>query len=145
MESGADGQRRHISESMNMVIQNIRTADFIGATYAKKETRYGHHIARGVGQKCRIGEKVMIKVGDKVTWESQARGSWVEKRGTVVAVVPPGESALGWVPLGTKKSHIKFEADIYLRGDRAVVAVPAGAYGGLTHYYAPRLSVLEVE
>lgn len=85
----------------------------------------------------------MIKVGDVVTWESQARGSWVEKCGTVVAVVPPGESALGRVPAGTKKSHIKFETDIYLRGDRAVVAVPAGAYGGLTHYYAPRVSVLE--
>lgn len=85
----------------------------------------------------------MIKVGDVVTWESQARGSWVEKCGTVVAVVPPGESTLGRVPAGTKKSHIKFETDIYLRGDRAVVAVPAGAYGGLTHYYAPRVSVLE--
>ena len=85
----------------------------------------------------------MIKVGDVVTWESQARGSWVEKCGTVVAVVPPGGSALGRVPAGTKKSHIKFETDIYLRGDRAVVAVPAGAYGGLTHYYAPRVSVLE--
>ena len=88
-----------------MVIQNIRTADFIGATYAK----------------------VMIKVGDKVTWESQARGSWVEKRGTVVAVVPPGESALGWVPLGTKKSHIKFEADIYLRGGPGGGGGPGGS------------------
>lgn len=85
----------------------------------------------------------MIEKGDVVTWESQARGSWVEKCGTVVAVVPPGESALGWVPVEAKKSHIKFEADVYLRGERAVVAVPAGAYGGLTHYYAPRVSVLE--
>lgn len=87
----------------------------------------------------------MIKKGDIVTWESQAQGSWKEKRGTVVAVVPPGESALGWVPAGTPKSHIKFEVDVYLMGDRALVAVTAGAYGGLTHYYAPRVSVLEVE
>lgn len=84
-----------------------------------------------------------IKVGDVVTWESQAQGSWTEKRGIVLAVVPPGEGALGWIPAGTKKSHIKFEVDVYLKGDRAVVAVPAGAYGGLTHYYAPRVAVLE--
>lgn len=144
MESGAAGQRRHTLEPMNVVTPDIRTGDFTGAVYAKKEPRYGHHIARGAGQKCRIGEKVMIKVGDKVTWESQAQGSWVRKTGKVIAVVPPGESALGWVPLGTKKSHIKFEVDVYLRGDRAVVAVPAGAYDELINYYAPRLSVLEI-
>ena len=85
----------------------------------------------------------MINVGDIVTWESQAKGSWTRKTGKVIAVVPPGESALGWVPAEAKKSHIKFGVDIYLQGDRAVVAVPAGAYGGLTHYYAPRVSALE--
>ena len=85
----------------------------------------------------------MIKVGDTVTWESQAGGNWVRKTGEVIAVVPQGESALSWVPVEAKKSHIKFEADIYMKGDRAVVAVPAGAYGGLTHYYAPRVTVLE--
>ena len=57
--------------------------------------------------------------------------------------ISPGESALSWVPVEAKKSHIKVEADIYMKGDGAVVAVPAGAYGGLTHYYAPRLLVLE--
>ena len=87
----------------------------------------------------------MIKTGDTVTWESQAHGSWVRKTGKVIAIVPPGESALGWVPAEAKKSHVKFEVDIYLKGDRAVVAVPAGTYGGLTHYYAPRVSALEVE
>lgn len=85
----------------------------------------------------------MISVGDTVIWESQAQGSWTRKTGKVIAVVPPGESALGWVPAEAKKSHVKFEVDIYLKGDRAVVAVPAGAYGGLTHYYAPRVSTLE--
>ena len=85
----------------------------------------------------------MINVGDTVTWESQAQGSWTRKTGKVIAVVLPGESALGWVPAEAKKSHVKFEVDIYLKGDRAVVAVPAGAYGGLTHYYTLRVSVLE--
>ena len=70
-------------------------------------------------------------------------GKLERKIGKVIAVVPPGESALGWVPAEAKKSHVKFEVDIYLKGDRAVVAVTAGTYGGLTHYYAPRVSVLE--
>ena len=70
-------------------------------------------------------------------------GKLDKKNGKVIAVVPPGESALGWVPAEAKKSHVKFEVDIYLKGDRAVVAVPAGADGGLTHYYAPRVSTLE--
>ena len=70
-------------------------------------------------------------------------GKLDKKTGKVIAVVPPGESALGWVPAEAKKSHGKFEVDIYLKGDRAVVAVPAGVYGGLTHYFAPRVLVLE--
>jgi len=32
-----------------------------------------------------------LKVGDKVHWESQAASSWTVKRGTVVAIVPPGK------------------------------------------------------
>ena len=30
----------------------------------------------------------MFKVGDKVKWASASQGTWREKRGTVVAVVP---------------------------------------------------------
>ena len=71
------------------------------------------------------------------------RYSDLGKPGTGKLERKPGESALGWVPAEAKKSHVKFEVDIYLKGDRAVVAVPAGAYGGLTHYYAPRVSALE--
>ena len=37
------------------------------------------------------------------------------------------------VPAEAKKSHVKFEVDIYLKGTERVVAVPAGTYGGLTH------------
>ena len=33
----------------------------------------------------------MFQIGDKVTWESQARGHTKEKRGTVAQVVPAGE------------------------------------------------------
>jgi hypothetical protein len=31
-----------------------------------------------------------FKIGDKVRWSSQAAGSWVEKTGIIVAVLPPG-------------------------------------------------------
>lgn len=33
-----------------------------------------------------------FKLGDRVTWESQATGSWKEKTGTVIKVVLAGES-----------------------------------------------------
>jgi hypothetical protein len=32
---------------------------------------------------------MQFKVGDKVTWDSQAGGGWTSKAGEVVAVVPP--------------------------------------------------------
>ena len=32
-----------------------------------------------------------FNVGDRVVWRSQAQGSFVEKRGVVFYVVPPGE------------------------------------------------------
>lgn len=31
----------------------------------------------------------MFKLGDKVKWQSQANGGWTEKRGMIIAVVPP--------------------------------------------------------
>lgn len=83
-----------------------------------------------------------IKVGDTVTWESQAQGSWTEKRGTVLAIVPAGENVMPKIPETAKRSHMKISSSVS-KCDRALVAVTAGAYGGLTHYYAPRLSVLE--
>ena len=85
----------------------------------------------------------MIKAGDIVSWESQARGSWMEKCGTVVAVVPAGENVMPKIPTTAKRSHAKISSSVS-QYDRALVAVPAGAHGGLTHYYAPRVSVLEV-
>ena len=84
----------------------------------------------------------MISIGDTVTWESQARGLRKEKRGTVVAIVPAGQDVDKLVPDDEPISHRNYTT--VMDCDRALVAVPAGAYGGLTHYYAPRLSVLEV-
>lgn len=76
-----------------------------------------------------------MKVGDKVTWTSQALGCWTEKSGTVIAEIPSGASAMQYIPETAKKSHIKFK-DIS-EVDRVLVAVPAGKDNQLTHYYAP--------
>ena len=81
-----------------------------------------------------------MKAGDKVSWESQAQGSWTEKRGTVVADVPAGTNATQFVPDLAKKSHLKF--DDVSKVDRTLVAVPAGKDGQITHYYCPWKSVL---
>lgn len=76
-----------------------------------------------------------MKVGQKVRWTSQSCGSWVEKRGEVIAEIPAGDSAMSHVPDTAKKSHIKF-SDVSTK-DRVLVAVPAGNDGKITHYYCP--------
>lgn len=83
-----------------------------------------------------------MKAGDKVTWESQSLGSWKEKSGVIVAMIPKGESANGYIPPYAKKSHVKFDVD-RSANDRVLVAVPAGKDGQITHYYCPAKAVLE--
>lgn len=83
-----------------------------------------------------------MKAGDKVTWQSQAGGSWTEKTGTVIREIPSGESARQYVPDGIRKSHVKF--DDVSQNDRVLVAVPAGKDGQITHYYCPRKNMLTV-
>ena len=82
-----------------------------------------------------------FKEGDKVTWASQAQGFCTEKSGVVVADIPAGKSALQFIPVGAKKSHLKFDKTRSAI-DRMLVAVPAGKDGQITHYYCPRKSVL---
>ena len=91
-------------------------------------------------RKERIGK---LKAGDKVTWKSQAGGSWTEKTGTIIREVPAGESTRQYVPDGIRKSHVKF--DNVSKNDRVLVAVPVGKDGKITHYYCPRKSVLEMQ
>lgn len=85
-----------------------------------------------------------MKVGDKVVWESQAQGSWMEKRGIVVADVPAGVSAKQYIPASAKKSHSRVDKD-KSSIDRVLVAIPAGEDGQITHYYCPRKSVVKLE
>lgn len=80
-----------------------------------------------------------MKAGDKVVWIR----SWTEKSGIVIADVPAGISAKQYIPASAKKSHSKIDKDKSTI-DRMLVAVKAGKDGQITHYYAPRKSLLNV-
>ena len=83
-----------------------------------------------------------MKVGDKVTWTSQAGGSEKTKHGVIIAMIPVKHGAMQHIPKTAKSSHIKFDTNVSLSRDRALVAVPAGKNGQITHYYCPEKSVL---
>ena len=84
-----------------------------------------------------------MKVGDKVTWKSQAMGCDKTKSGVIIADIPAGVSVKQYIPDSAKKSHSKIDKGISTI-DRMLVAVKAGEYGQITHYYAPRKSLLRV-
>lgn len=83
-----------------------------------------------------------MKKGDTVEWISQAMGSWKEKRGTVIEEVPAGKSAMKYIPLNTKKSHIKFQDKSLF--DRVLVAVHTGKDKKMIHYYCPSVNVVGI-
>ncbi len=80
-----------------------------------------------------------MKIGDKVVWIS----SWTEKRGVIIADIPAGTSVRKHIPASAKRSHSKIDKDKSTI-DRMLVAVKAGKYGQITHYYAARKSLLKV-
>jgi hypothetical protein len=80
-----------------------------------------------------------MKIGDKVVWIS----SWTEKRGVIIADIPAGTSVRKHIPASAKRSHSKIDKDKSTI-DRMLVAVKAGKEGQITHYYAPRKSLLKV-
>lgn len=80
-----------------------------------------------------------MKIGDKVVWIS----SWTEKRGVIIADIPAGTSVRKHIPASAKRSHSKIDKDKSTI-DRMLVAVKAGKDGQITHYYAPRKSLLKV-
>lgn len=76
-----------------------------------------------------------------VKWTSQALGCETEKCGEIISIIPQNESAYSFLPIGVKKSHVKFgDKSMY---DRVLVRVKAGANKNINHYYAPLRSVLE--
>ena len=87
----------------------------------------------------------MLEVGKEVSWVSQSQGSQKRKTGTVIAIVQKKESAKELIPETAKKSHVKFDVDISFDKERALVAVPAGKEGNITHYYCIGLNILKLQ
>lgn len=90
-----------------------------------------------------------VRRGDRVRWTSQAQGTWKDKRGEVVAVIPKGVSAFRYLPSGkpNKDWRPMFTTDV-AKIDRVLVRVPRvrkrdGQVLGWD-YYCPRLSQVEI-
>lgn len=50
-----------------------------------------------------------LQPGTPVQWESQSGGYYKQKKGTVIAFIPPEENAEKYLSSGTLRSHIKFQ------------------------------------
>lgn len=93
----------------------------------------------------KFGER--LRVGDWVSWESQAAGSWTEKRGQIVAEIPAGISFWQW------KANNGFDTSKYGRGWDSetnqrkevsyLVAVPSKTGRGKPKLYWPLAWKLE--
>lgn len=91
-------------------------------------------------------EQVTRNVGDWVKWESQAQGTWIEKIGQVVAVIPPNVPYWKW-----RQGKDFDDTEYILRTDLGstmrkeisyLVSVPAIGKGK-PHLYWPRTNALE--
>ena len=66
-------------------------------------------------------QNAVFMVSDRVQWTSQAQGSWIEKIGTVVEVVPAGKrpekipSGSGW---GFARKHLSYVVEVDQGGRR---------------------------
>lgn len=80
------------------------------------------------------------KVGDKVTWISQARGTRVEKTGEVLALLPAGSSAYAALkaarPNVTPREAL-VSADISSARDRYLIEVMTGKNNNIPKYVTP--------
>jgi hypothetical protein len=85
------------------------------------------------------------KVGDTVTWTSQAGGCTKTKTGTVIAIAHVGTPyrKLGtYVPASAPKSNRKFD-DKFPDQARYIIEVPRGTKSGVCDYYAPMVHVID--
>lgn len=84
-----------------------------------------------------------VKIGDIVTWESQARASWKVKEGRVMAIIPPYTDARNYLSEDIKESRCRFDGRS--QNERLLVRVMGGAKGNLEYYYAPRISAVSLK
>ena len=83
-------------------------------------------------------ESMKLKIGDRVSWESQSAGYWKKKKGVVAEIVPirgnpsPGAfpSLHRWSGCGLGRNHVSY----------VIVCGPCGG-----KVYWPRVSALKKE
>jgi hypothetical protein len=88
--------------------------------------------------KSRPQAKQTLPVGTQVSWQSQANGTYVEKRGKIIAFVDASELVM--LPPRVLRSH--FKGELFSTRPRYLVAVPRGGKSKITDYYAPLASVI---
>ena len=80
-----------------------------------------------------------FKVGDEVTWESQANGGWAKKIGYVVEVIPAGK------PISSSKFSTLSGGGLPRKEESYVVCVgPKPDSRAKPKYYWPRVSALRL-
>lgn len=87
-----------------------------------------------------------FKVGDRVTWSSQAGGFTAEKTGVVVALVPAGRGATESLPYELKRMALPRRYDGWPRDHESyVIKVKVGKMdNALPVLYWPRVSGLKL-
>jgi hypothetical protein len=84
-----------------------------------------------------------MKIGDIVTWKSQAGGSFKEKTGRIIAFVDAMERGFDELPTSIKPSRIKFQ-NVSVISDRVIVEVSRGGKSMQTDFYAPYVIVVKL-
>lgn len=91
-------------------------------------------------------EQTAFNVGDWVKWKSQAQGTWIEKVGQVVAVIPANTPYWKWL-----RRNEFYDTQFIRRADLGstmrkeisyLVSVPSSGKGK-PYLYWPRVSALE--
>lgn len=94
-----------------------------------------------------------LQIGDWVQWESQAQGTWLEKVGQIVAIIPARVAYWEWYqtsrPAGFNDDNFIVHTDLgsTMRSEQSyLVAVPSKTGRGKKHLYWPRAwALMKVE
>lgn len=95
----------------------------------------GMHAKQQAGMAAAATTKTFA-IGNKVKWSSQAMGSWKEKEGTVVDVVPPKK-------VTQMMRSLDLGAYNFRKHESYIVHVPAKSGRGKGTYYWPLVSKLQ--
>lgn len=91
-----------------------------------------------------MSDHIKLKAGDTATWTSQAQGSFTEKIGEVVAVVPAYTDIRKHLPENFRVTCRLMFDTLYAGHDRYLVKVPGGKTDkAKPKFYAPNVSVVD--